>query len=65
MHQTSAASSAPPASSAEACLDTMSLLSLKDPVRTLHACQNVQPTTEGGELNVLLPLLLIFTSSLL
>ncbi|XP_040050123.2 uncharacterized protein troap isoform X4 [Gasterosteus aculeatus] len=49
MHQTSVASSAPPASSAEACLDTMSLLSLKDPVRTLHACQNVQPTTEGDK----------------
>ncbi|KAL6119731.1 uncharacterized protein ACO6RY_04248 [Pungitius sinensis] len=49
VHQTSAASSALPAFSAEACFDNMSLLSLKDPVRTLHASQSVQLTTEGDK----------------
>ncbi|XP_074498630.1 uncharacterized protein troap [Sebastes fasciatus] len=43
MHQTSAASSALPAVSAEACLDNMSLLSLKDPAKTSHA-----GTTQGN-----------------
>ncbi|XP_031701173.1 uncharacterized protein troap [Anarrhichthys ocellatus] len=48
MHQTSAASSAQPAFSAEAGLDNMSLLSLKDPEKTSHASQNTQLTTEGS-----------------
>ncbi|KAM6929447.1 uncharacterized protein troap isoform 2-T2 [Lycodopsis pacificus] len=48
MHQPSAASSAQPAFSAEACLDSMRLLSLKDPAKTSHASQNMQLTTEGS-----------------
>ncbi|KAK9515409.1 hypothetical protein VZT92_026059 [Zoarces viviparus] len=37
-----------PAFSAEACLDNMSLLSLKDPAKSSHASQNTQLTTEGS-----------------
>ncbi|XP_044068282.1 uncharacterized protein LOC122883538 isoform X2 [Siniperca chuatsi] len=48
MHQNSAASSAQPALSAEACLDNMNLLSLKDPTKTSHASQNIQLTTQGN-----------------
>ncbi|XP_054465668.1 uncharacterized protein troap isoform X3 [Anoplopoma fimbria] len=47
IHQTSAASSAQPVFSAEAFLDNMSLLSLKDSAKTSHSTQNMQPTTEG------------------
>ncbi|XP_031140246.1 uncharacterized protein LOC116039541 isoform X1 [Sander lucioperca] len=48
MHQTSTASSAQPTVSAEACLDNMSLLSLKDPAKMSHANQNMQLTTQGS-----------------
>ncbi|XP_034392831.1 uncharacterized protein troap isoform X2 [Cyclopterus lumpus] len=48
MHPTSAAPSAQPAFTAEACLDNMSLLSLNDPAKTSHASQNMQLTTEGS-----------------
>ncbi|XP_056279056.1 uncharacterized protein troap isoform X2 [Pseudoliparis swirei] len=48
LHQTSAAPSAQPASTAEACLDNMSLLNLNDPAKTSHVSRNTQLTTEGS-----------------
>lgn len=62
MHQNSTTSSAKPAVSADACLDNMNQLSLKDPTKTSHASQNTQPTAQDnfskgsiGKLSVLLP----------
>lgn len=61
MHQNNSTSSAQPASNADACLDHMNLLSLKDPIKTSHASQNIQLTAQGnfskssaGELGALL-----------
>ncbi|XP_027144400.1 uncharacterized protein troap isoform X3 [Larimichthys crocea] len=58
MHQNNSTSSAQPALNADACLDHMNLLSLKDPIKTSHASQNIQLTAQGnfskssaGELN--------------
>ncbi|XP_042347943.1 uncharacterized protein LOC121947104 isoform X2 [Plectropomus leopardus] len=48
MHQTSTAPSAQPAVNADAFLDNMSLLSLKDPAKTSQASQNMQLTTQGN-----------------
>ncbi|XP_070696215.1 nucleolar and coiled-body phosphoprotein 1 [Pempheris klunzingeri] len=48
MHQNRAASSAQPGLSADACLDNINQLSLKDPTKTAHASQNMQPTPQSN-----------------
>ncbi|XP_034733562.1 uncharacterized protein troap isoform X1 [Etheostoma cragini] len=48
IHQTMVAFSAQPTVSTEACLDNMSLLSLKDPAKMPHANQNLQRTMQGN-----------------
>lgn len=47
LHQKNDISSAQATVNAEACVDNMSLLSLKDPTKTTHIPQNMQPTEQG------------------
>lgn len=62
LHQNNATSSAQAAVNAEACVENMNLLSLKDPTKTAHAPQNMQLTVQGnfsksstGKLSLLVP----------
>ncbi|XP_070825257.1 uncharacterized protein troap [Chaetodon trifascialis] len=48
MHQNSSTPSAQAAFNAEACLENMNLLSLKDPSKTSHASQDMQLSVKGS-----------------
>lgn len=48
LHQKKDISSAQATVNAETCVDNMNLLSLKDPTKTSHLPQNMQPTGQGN-----------------